>query len=238
MTKPLETVKSVLGVIDDNLSVLLQEPDGVGDHGQVFIRGGAQDFLHVQQPCLAENGDDRRFRRQQQPHLFVLAHRDILATGRTEGGQFGVLELLAFGFVKKLDVLGVGTRPAALDVMDAEGIKLFRDTQLIQHGKIDAFTLAAIAQGRIVNFDFGFHNLPARRRAETNTTPARDMQNIPGARVFRGLFYRARAARPYRIEIRNSSAEVSGLGCGSRRAAAARSGLIGAAPWPPHCERM
>jgi hypothetical protein len=45
--------------------------------------------------------------------------------------------------------------------MDAEGIEFFGNAQLIQDGKVDAFALAAIAQGRIVNFDFGFHKTPA-----------------------------------------------------------------------------
>jgi hypothetical protein len=63
--------------------------------------------------------------------------------------------------------------------MNAKPIEFFRNAQLVQDGKIDAFALAAIAQGRIVNFDFGSHKFPAKAGGE-NTTPALELQNIPG----------------------------------------------------------
>jgi hypothetical protein len=64
------------------------------------------------------------------------------------------------GLLEKLDVLWIGSGPATLDVMDAEGIQFFGDAQLVQHRKINALPLAAIAQGSIIYFDLGFHNLP------------------------------------------------------------------------------
>src|SRR5580704_10729268 len=90
------------------------------------------------------------------------------------------------GLLEKFDVLWIGPRPAALNVMDAEGIEFFGNTQLIQDGKVDAFALAAVAQGRIVYFDFGFHNSAAGGGVETNTTTAGLLQNIKGPVTGRG----------------------------------------------------
>ena len=56
------TIKAVLGVVDDKFSVVLQESDGVGDHGQVFIGGGSEHFFDVQQPGFSDDGDDRGVR--------------------------------------------------------------------------------------------------------------------------------------------------------------------------------
>jgi hypothetical protein len=42
--------------------------------------------------------------------------------------------------------------------MNPERIEFVRDAQLVCGGKIDAFALAAIAQGRVVYLDFGFHS--------------------------------------------------------------------------------
>jgi len=36
---------------------------------------------------------------------------------------------------------------------------LCQSAAIVHHRKIDAFALAAIAQGRIVDFDFGFHRV-------------------------------------------------------------------------------
>src|SRR6185503_7789674 len=72
-------------------------------------------------------------------------------------GNFGVFEFPLARLLEKLHVLGIGARPAAFNVMNSESIELFRDAQFVCGREIDAFALAAVAQGRIVNFDFGFH---------------------------------------------------------------------------------
>ena len=61
------------------------------------------------------------------------------------------------GLLEELHVLGIGARPAAFDVMNPESIELFGNAQFVRGREIDAFALAAVAQGRIVDFDFGFH---------------------------------------------------------------------------------
>ena len=44
--------------------------------------------------------------------------------------------------------------------MDPERVEPLGDAQLVHHREFDAFALTAVAQGRIVYFDFGFHNNP------------------------------------------------------------------------------
>ena len=106
---------------------------------------------------------------EQQPDLVVALDRDALAAGRAERRQARVLELPALGLGKELDVLGIGPRPAAFDVMNPERVELLGDAQLVHHRKVDAFALAAVAQGRIVDFDFGFHKHPRQEREGIST---------------------------------------------------------------------
>ena len=62
------------------------------------------------------------------------------------------------GLVKVADILGVGAGPAALDIINAQFIQQARDMQLVGQGKGDALALAAIAQGGVVDGDFGSHD--------------------------------------------------------------------------------
>src|SRR5438105_14906189 len=50
-----------------------------------------------------------------------------------------------------LEVLGIGQRIAALDIVHAQLIEPARQEQLVLERKVDAFALAAVAQGRVIN---------------------------------------------------------------------------------------
>ena len=89
------------------LAVVLQITDGVADHGQIFLRLGAQDLGDVQQPGLADDGHDRRFGLEEQPHLLVVLDRHALAPGHAEGGDPGMLPFAPGGLLEELDVLGI-----------------------------------------------------------------------------------------------------------------------------------
>ena len=115
----------------------------------------------MEQGGLAENRHDRGLRLEQQAHLVVGFHGGGLLAGGPKGGEPGVFEFFPPGLGKKLDVLGIAARPAALDVMDAEGIELLGDAEFVQHRKVDALTLGAIPQGRVIDFNLWFHKLPA-----------------------------------------------------------------------------
>jgi hypothetical protein len=153
-----KTVKSVFRIVDDRSAVSLEESDALGDHCQVLSRGGAQHFGDVQQPAFADDGDDRCFRFEQLPHQLILFHTQTLAARHAERGQTGVLEPAAPGAHEEFHVFGVRAGPAAFNVLNPEGVELFGDAQFVHHRKIDAFALAAVAQGRIVYLDFGFHS--------------------------------------------------------------------------------
>src|SRR5204863_5677597 len=109
----------------------------------------------------ANNGDDRSFGFEKQANLVILLNADAFASSSAKCSQAGVLELFAFRLGKKLDVLGVGAGPAAFNVMNPESVEFFGNAEFVHDRKVDAFTLAAIAQGRIIQFHFGLHKSPA-----------------------------------------------------------------------------
>ena len=94
--------------------------------------------------------------------MFIILNRYSFAPRRSERRQTSRLEFLLLGFGEKLNVLRVRAWPTALDVMNPKGIEFLGDAELVDHREVDALTLAAIAQGRVVKFHFGFHNVSRR----------------------------------------------------------------------------
>src|SRR5437899_140281 len=62
------------------------------------------------------------------------------------------------------------TMTSALDVMNSEGVQALGNAELVRNRKVDPFTLAAVAQGRIVNFHVRFH---------ASVSPAASSQHRP-----------------------------------------------------------
>ena len=58
------------------------------------------------------------------------------------------------GLREKLFVLGVGSGPAALDVVYTEIIQLLRYYQFVRYGEGDGLTLSAVAERRVECKDF------------------------------------------------------------------------------------
>jgi hypothetical protein len=46
--------------------------------------------------------------------------------------------------------------------MNAKRIELLGNSQFVCDREIDAFALTAVAQGRVVDFDLGFHKFPQK----------------------------------------------------------------------------
>ena len=157
----LVAVEAMLGVVDDELPVVLEVTHGVADHAEVFVRRAAQDFLHMQHGGLAVDRHHGRLRLDEQAHLIVALNRRGLFPRGAEGGELGVLELAPLGLREELDVLRIAARPAALDVVNPEGVNALGDAELVRDREVDAFTLRAISEGRIVEFDCWFHHIPA-----------------------------------------------------------------------------
>ena len=161
----LVAVERVFGVVDDELAVVFEKFHGVADHREIFFGRAAQDFLHVQHGGLAVDRDDGRAGFDEQAHLVVLLDGHAFLARRAEGRELGVLEFLLLRLRKELDVLGIGTWPAAFNIMNTKRIELLGDAELVRDREIDAFALTAVAQGRVVDFDLGFHNYPQKAEA-------------------------------------------------------------------------
>src|SRR6266446_2378807 len=85
----------------------------------------------------------------------------IVATGATGHGkraELGVLQRDVVHAAEEAEVLRIRARPAALDVVDADGIEARGQTDLVFHRKRHAFALGAVAQCRVVNLDGSPHS--------------------------------------------------------------------------------
>jgi hypothetical protein len=66
--------------------------------------------------------------------------------------------------------------PAAFDVMNAERVELLGDAEFVRDREVDAFALTAVAQGRVVYFDFGFHNIVRKKPEKISKRNGRRLQ--------------------------------------------------------------
>ena len=124
------------------------------DHRQVLFGRRLQHLEDVQQPGLAEDRDDRRVGVEQQAHLVVVRRRAMsLRRVEPNAASRARRNVRCLRLLEELDVLGVRARPAALDVVDAEGVEPLGDAQLVGDREGDAFALGAVAQGGVVDFD-------------------------------------------------------------------------------------
>src|SRR6266508_3602173 len=159
------TLEEHLAMIGDSVGYLLKEEvaDGIADHGQVLFERGPERGGDVEVPRFAENGYHRRARLDQRLDIAVLLRSHARSPGRSEGRDLGGLEDGVLHALKEAQVLGVGARPAAFDIVDAERIEALRDADLVLHGEGHTFSLGAIAEGRIVDLDQAGHGLLSSR---------------------------------------------------------------------------
>ena len=150
-----EAVEKVLGIVQHLATVLLQVGNGVGDHREVFLQGDLEDLGDVQGPGLAHDGDGRRLRIEQHLHLGVFFDLHLATAGHAEGGDFGRFPGPFGGLLEEGGVLGVGTGPAAFDVMNTKLIQPFSDADLVERAEGDAGALGAVAQGGVVDSNRG-----------------------------------------------------------------------------------
>ena len=85
--------------------------------------------------------------------MLIVLDGHALASGEAEAGDASVLPLAARGLLEELQVLRIGTRPAALDIMNPELIEPLRDPQLVGEREIDALALGTIPERGVVDFD-------------------------------------------------------------------------------------
>src|SRR5205807_8100973 len=94
----------------------------------------------------------------------VLVRLHALSPGHAERSHFGMAQSQLARLAKVLEVLGIGKRITALDIVHAQLVKPARDEQLILERKVDALALAAVAQRCIVNAN-ACHDQPATKKA-------------------------------------------------------------------------
>lgn len=147
-------VEEVLAVDEDPAALLPEVGDGVADHLQVLLEGGAQRQLHMAVVGLGDQGDHRGARFQERPHLRVLGGLATGPAGGAERDELGVLEVdLLPGAREELGVTGVGAGPAALDEAHAEVVQMPGNGQLVRDRQVDAFTLRTVAQGGVEDME-------------------------------------------------------------------------------------
>ena len=148
-------VKEVLGVVEDLLygGGLGTERHRVADHRQVLVPAHREHLIDMQVPGLADDRDDRCPSFNQRLHPRVVLRFDPLAPGHPERTDPRVLPSHLAGLLEEGDVLGVGKRVAALDVVEAQVVEQPRDIDLIDDGKRDAQPLRPVAEGGVVQLD-------------------------------------------------------------------------------------
>ena len=159
----LHAVEEVLGVVDHFFAEAFQVAQAVADHAQIFVGRGLQHFGDVQHRRFADDGHDRRFGIDQRLNVGVVCRIAVLAPGRAERRDLGVLQFQRLDRLEVGGIFRVRARPAALNVGDAEVIEQFGHAQLVGDRKRDAFALRAVAQGRVV--DGYTHRSPLKHHA-------------------------------------------------------------------------
>ena len=145
----------MLGVIDHTTPVAFQVSDAFLDHAEIFFEGRPKNLRDMQVPSLAEDGADLRLRVEQGLELRVVLGPELRAARRSERGDGHVLPVDILGTLEELDVLRVRTRPTALDEIDAEGIEMLGNAQLVIARETEPLHLRAVTQRGVIDFHDG-----------------------------------------------------------------------------------
>jgi len=148
-------VKEVLGIVDELgswrcLSTCFQIGGTVTDDTEVLIERRAQDVQHVKCPTLPHQCNDRRLSIDHGLNVGILVGPAANAASAAEGRDARVVQLEIAHSLEVGDVLGVGARPPAFDVVDAQLVQQLGDLDLVLNGQGDALCLRAVAQCCIV----------------------------------------------------------------------------------------
>jgi hypothetical protein len=125
--------------------------DAVADHHQVLIERAAKRRPDMEVPGLADQAGDRGRGIEDGGKAGIVGRAVAGAPGHAESREARVLERRQLG--EEGIVGGVGARPAALDVVEAQAVEGNRDRPLVGDGEIDALGLGAVAQRAVVEID-------------------------------------------------------------------------------------
>ena len=151
----------MLGVVNNFATFRDQKRHRVPDHREVFFLVDSQNFVDVQIPGFADDGDDGCLRISQSTHADVIFGSDSSPARHPESSHSGVLPVHVSGSLKELLVFGIRQRIPALDVVKTEFIELLCDQQLVLKREVDAFPLAAVSKRGVVCLNSGGHEVPS-----------------------------------------------------------------------------
>ncbi len=150
----LVAVEEMLQVDHHHAPSGVQELDRVGDHQLAFLQRGLQRLGDLIVPTLGHDAHRARVRVEQvaQGRVVVGLAAGTACAAERDHRRRGQPQLRVRAG-EELDVLRVGARPAALDVVHAEVVELLGNAQLVVDRGRHAFHLQAVAQGGVEHFD-------------------------------------------------------------------------------------
>ncbi len=125
-----------------------QMREAVADVAEVLLKRDAERGGHMEVVGLADETDRRRAGVDHGGKYVVVGRRASGALGHAEGGHAGVAEL--WRRLEEGAVGGIGAGPAALDVVEAEGVERLGDAGLVLGGEVHALGLLAVAERGVV----------------------------------------------------------------------------------------
>ena len=147
----LVAVEKMFGVVEDFAAVFFKMGHRIGDHGKVLLGSDIENLCDMQQPCLADDCDDRRLRLQKHTHLGIVLNRNAPATGATESSNACIFPSELGRLGKKGCVTRIRSRPTTFNKIDPKRIQLLSHANLVEDGKRNPRALGAVAQRGVVN---------------------------------------------------------------------------------------
>ena len=180
----LVAVEEVLGVEHRFLPAGDGRGDAVGDQGDRFFGGRAERDLDVVVPRLADEAHGFGSSIEHRHQAGIVGSATPGAARHAEGGEHRPAERRRVGEERRVG--GVGARPAALDVVDSEGIERFGHGALVLDVEVHAAALVAVAQRRVEEVEAlaahpaRLHVVPAAESSRM-TPPASSSRRIRSA---------------------------------------------------------
>ena len=149
-----KAVEEMFGIVKDLSAVLFKEPDGIADHGKIFLHANAKNLGDMQRPGLTNDRNHRRPGGQEHLDLRILLYLHATATRHSKGGDLRVLPLALRRLLKKGSILWIRAGPAAFNIVDSEDIQLLGNTNLVEHRERNSGALRPVTQSRVVQSDW------------------------------------------------------------------------------------
>lgn len=137
-----EAIEKMLGIEEDPALMLDKEGDRLAHHCQCLLERGPERMHHMVVPGLGHDADIVDTTLDQGLQVWIASNVGISPTGRAKGNEScGMQVELGCCTREEGGILGVGTRPAALNVVHPEAVELTSNPELVINGKGDSLLL-------------------------------------------------------------------------------------------------